>query len=899
VSELPNGTVTFLFSDVEGSTHLLERDVAEAGRSLARHHEIMAEETARHRGVIFETVGDAVYVAFARPSDAIAAARDVQRSLAAEDWGPIGRIAVRIAIHTGQVERRGDHYFGPALFRAARLQSLGWGEQTLLSDIAARLVSEGLPDGATLRDLGTHRLKDLAEPEHVFQLVNPELRADFPPLRTLDSRLHNLPVVASTFIGREVEIEQVSELLARHRLVTLTGAGGIGKTRLALEVAAAVVDRFPDGVTFVDLASLRDPGLALASVAAAQGLRERAGEPIASTLIDHLAGRQQLLVLDNLEQILPAVARDVAQLLVGAPKVRVLATSRAPLRVRGEQEYPVAGLDAATALLAERASEVRPDLLADARATPIIAEICEALEGLPLAIELAASWLRLFGLDELRARLLARDAASLGMLRRAGADAPARQRTMRDTISWSVDLLSPEQKAAFRRLAVFAGSFELSAAEALLADVVSDPVSALEALADQALLVTTDAASGRQLRMLVPIREHAQEQLATAGEVDSARAAHASWVAAMAEAAQASSRGEQHGIALDRIAAYLDDVRAALHWSFGASGDADLGLRIAIGVARYWDERAATEGIDWLERASAVPDMAPEAKVQLARRLGWVHARHGDTEAARKDFEELLRLGTELQDRESVDSALSNLAYLALFRGQLADARQYLEKVSTSGGAHSDFAKAILEREWGRLEAECGDFAAAMTHFRRSESHAVESGDRGVLAATLHDRAMAALWAGDLPAAAADTAEAARLAREVGFKGVLAPALTHQAVSAARQGDLPAARAAVAEALVEFEALGGAEWLEDLFDAAAWVVMRAGQASGAATLLGAAAARWAVIEPDVRPSDRRWHEALQRKIQSAAPADWAEAEAAGERMSPSKAIRFGRELIKP
>jgi len=351
----------------------------------------------------------------------------VQRALAAEDWGPIGLLAIRIAVHSGQVERRGDHYFGPALFRTARLQSLAWGEQTLLSEVAAELASDGLPEGASLRDLGTHRLKDLSEPKHVFQLIHPDLRNEFPPVKSLDPQLHNLPVQATTFLGREAEIAEVTRLLESHRLVSLVGPGGIGKTRLALQVAAETASGFADGVAFVDLAPLREPELVSASVATALGLTERPGEPITDTLAHHLAAREQLLLLDNLEQLLPEAGRQVAHLLSTAPNLRVLDTTRAPLHVRGETEYPVPGLPAgsagdadalsspAVALFLERARDVRPDVVADPSTVRLVTDVCRHLDGLPLAIELAAARLRLFGLEDLRDRLSSADATSGGL----------------------------------------------------------------------------------------------------------------------------------------------------------------------------------------------------------------------------------------------------------------------------------------------------------------------------------------------------------------------------------------------------------------------------------------------------------------------------------------------------
>ena len=895
---LPEGTVTFLFSDIEGSTQLLERFPDRMGDALAVHHELFERIVAKHRGAIFETVGDAVYAAFARASDAVASALDLQRALSAEDWGSVGRVAVRIAVHTGEVERRGTHYYGPALFRTARIQSLAWGEQTLLSEATARLVSDALPDGATLRDRGLHRLKDLGEPERVHQLVHPDVRDKFPPLKSLDARRHNLPIVASSFIGRDAELREVSALLGSHRLVTLTGPGGSGKTRLALQAAANAMPAFADGVTFVDLASVLDVEHAMGAIGAALGLRQRADEPIDATILAHLADQELLLVLDNLEQIRPHPGPQVATLVAAAPRTRVLATSRGPLRVRGEQEFPVGKLDAAATLFRGRAAEVRPDLAVRDEDAALVDEVCAALDGLPLAIELAAARMRMFDLPELRDRLTSGEGGRLRLLTEAGTDAPERQRTMREAIAWSVDLLSPTQRTAFGRLSVFAGAFEPAAGETVISDVGDDPLAILDALVHQALLVPIQHAQGRRVRMLEPIREYAAEVLASSGEIDAARAAHARWVISLTEAAAAAHRGPQIGVAFDRVASYIDDVRGALGWAF-EGGDADIGIRIAIAMGPYWDGRDASEGVTWLERAVGLPALEPATRLQLIRPLGWVHRRRGDHAAAQSEFTELVRLGRLLGERDSVASGLSNLADIALFDGRLADARRHLDELDRAGGEESGWALAIFQRMRGQLEAGLGNVEPSEEHFRRSEEAARASGDPSNVAATLHDRGVAAIWSGDLEVANGHLAEAERLAREVGFMGTLGPALAHLTVVAARRRNVESARAAAGEALQVYESLGGVEYLEELLGVAAWIAVESGRVEAAATLVGAASARWDRIEPGARPSDRAWHADLADRAREAAGKAWPEAYARGRQMLVTEALRLARSAVVP
>ncbi|MBA3689539.1 MAG: adenylate/guanylate cyclase domain-containing protein, partial [Chloroflexi bacterium] len=597
---LPAGTVTFLFSDVEGSTQLLERHGEMMGEALSRHHDLFEQVVEQHQGAIFETVGDAVYAAFARPQDAVAAALNAHRALAAEDWGPIGRIAVRIAVHTGAVERRGDHYFGPALFRCARLQVLGYGEQTLLSGVTARLVGDALPQGASLRDLGRHRLKDLGEPEQVHQLVHADLRGDFPALKSLDTHPHNLPLALSSFIGREKELHALDELLDAQRLVTLIGPGGIGKTRLALQVAAEQIERHPDGVFLVDLAPLRDAALVAGTISSTLGLLEQAGQSISTTLHEHLKSRRLLLVLDNVEQLLPMAAPAVADLLATGAGLHILATSRAPLRLRGEHEYRVPPLGAgepdqleatpppAVALFLERARAVRSDLVVDAKTGPLIADICERLDGLPLAIELAAARLRLLSLPALRERLAQR----LPLLTAGSRDSPERQQTLRATIAWSEELLTPPQQRLFARLGAFVGTFSLEGVE-LVSAADSDGVvlDELSSLVEHSLVRHVDDPTGApRYTMLETIREYAFERLEAYGEAADIRDRLAAYLVNLAEITEPRLTTAEQTEALRQLDLELDDVRAALSW-LRVRGDVQQLGRLAAALARYCTHR--------------------------------------------------------------------------------------------------------------------------------------------------------------------------------------------------------------------------------------------------------------------------------------------------------------------
>jgi predicted ATPase/class 3 adenylate cyclase len=686
---LPEGTVTFLFSDVEGSTALLETHGAVMGSALASHHELFEAAVGRHDGVIFETVGDAVYAAFARPADAVSAAVDVQRELLAHDWGPIGTLRVRIACHSGHVERRGSHYFGPALFRASRLQALAHGGQVLVSGVTARLVDDP-PAGVELRDLGLHRLKDLGEPEQVFEVTHPDLPGAHPPIAGLDAHRHNLPIQLSSFVGRQDELASIAESLAEHRLVTLIGPPGIGKSRLALQVAADRLGEFEDGAFVVDLAAAGDAEAMIGAIAASVQAQPHPRAPMLATLCQHLADRRLLLILDNVEHLLPSGADVVAELLTRAPEVRVLATSRAPIRLRGEHEFLVPPLGAGTpdrfdpalpdavALFVERARSIRPDLEVDATTGPAIADICRRLDGLPLAIELAAARMRMFSLDSLRERLTNR----LALLAGGARDLPERQRTLRSAIAWSEELLEPAERAVFVRLGVLVGGFSLDAAEAVAADgeVGEQLLDALDHLVEQSLVRRVDwIGPDPRYELLQTVREYALERLAAGGDDEVVRDRHLAYFVGMTEAAYA-----QLPASASRWLPLLDveqaNIRAALEWSEDRDPRANAALAGAI--ATHWYGRGLLGELR--QRLATALRAHPERDRIRARAL--VHAadialRAGGSgrEQAAGWVSEALEISRENGDRRSEALALELSGQAHNFAGRDAEARAALE----------------------------------------------------------------------------------------------------------------------------------------------------------------------------------------------------------------------------
>ena len=806
MAELPEGTVTFLFSDVEGSTQLLEQHGALAGDALARHHALFEELVERHGGAIFETVGDAVYAAFASPAQAVAAALEVQRALAAEDWGPIGRLAVRISIHTGEVERRGDHYFGSALFRAARLQAVGYGEQAVLSGVTARLVEDRLPDGASLRDLGRHRLKDLAEPEQVHQLVHPDLRADFPPPRSLDARPHNLPLQLSSFVGREREIAQVGQLLESKRLVTLLGPGGIGKTRLALQVAAECLEHHPDGAFFVDLSPARGPDDVLATVASALGLRQLPSRSLGETITGHLRERAMLLVLDNLEQLLPAVVPLFASWLSTAPETRLLATSRAPLRIRGEHEYQVEPLAAgmssdrpgdAVELFRQRAGAAGVDIPADSRAEQMVIDICARLDGLPLAIELAVPRLRLFTLPELRERLAQR----MPLLTGGARDLPERQRTLRATVEWSEQLLPDGERRLFARLAVFAGGFSLEAAEAVAGDADVEVSAGVAGLLEQSLLRRATVADTARYTMLETVREYARERL-TGSESEAVHLRHAEHFVALAERAAADLASPDQGAWLDALHMDRFNLAAAIEWAVSARR-ADLAVRMVAPIARYWTYRGSIDEAARLARlaAEAPGDVPPAQRAAGLRAAGRLVADAGDGEAGFTLLQEALVQARLSKDPQEKVETLLRLAEMLTERRDWHGAHRTLEEARDGLTGQGPRHHAGYWWCLGLVQLAEGDARNSRDSFGTAIDQAVIAGDRLLQGVAGYYRGIASLHAGDLDGARSDLETSLQTAKDFKDRFGILWAQASLAVAAVWHGDLPAAARSIEDVL--------------------------------------------------------------------------------------------------
>ena len=677
--DLPSGTVTFLFTDIEGSTALWERDREAMRAAVDRQLTILHSLITAHHGVLYKRIGDASQAAFASAEDALRAAVAAQRALLQETWtDPPGPLRVRMALHAGEAapDERGDYLAAP-LNRLSRLLAIGHGGQILLTQAVQQLTRGALPAGVELRDVGEHRLRDLLEPEHVVQILHPDLPAEFPPLQSLEDRPHNLPRQPTPFLGREREITQIAALLRRDdvQLVTLTGPGGIGKTRLSLQVALQLLESFPDGVFLIELAPLVEPSLVPAAIAVELGVREEKERSLLTSLRAFLTHRTLLLVLDNVEHLLDA-APMFSESLAEAPGVKILATSRTSLHLRAEHEFPVPPFavpdpallpsvevifqSEAVRFFVERAVAARPDFAITTDNAPVIATICHRLDGLPLAIELAAARIKLLPAAALLARLERR----LPLLTGGPRDLPQRQQTLRDAIAWSHDLLPASEQTLFRRLAVFAGGCTLEAAEAVAnPDGELDLLEGLAALVDASLLRQIEVGGEARFTMLETIREFGLEHLERSGQVNEVAHRHAAYYLAFAERTRADTLLGDPDAALDRLTPDHDNLRAAFDWLCDA-GAADETMRLAAAYAPYWYARDhVREGWDRLHRALAMAGTPMTmAKGHVLNSLGSMAIRIGNLPAASKYGQEALAIWETVGDPRGRNSALFVLA---------------------------------------------------------------------------------------------------------------------------------------------------------------------------------------------------------------------------------------------
>ncbi len=955
-SALPTGTVTFLFSDIEGSTHLLQQLGERYTQSLELQREVLRAAFAAHGGVEVDTQGDSFFVAFARAPDAVAAAADGQRALAGAAWPAGLAVRVRMGVHTGTPQLvggdSGEDYVGLDVHRAARIAASGHGGQVLLSAATHALVEHMLPAGTSLRDLGEHRLKDLQRPERIFQLILDGLPADFPPLKTLDRRTHNLPVQSTALMGREEVVAAIVALLRREdvRLVTITGPGGVGKTRTGLQVAAELSDAFADGVWFVRLSRLTDSALVLPTIAQTLDLRESGGESLGGLARAYLRDKQLLLLLDNFEQVVDA-APEVAELLEDSPQLKVLVTSRIPLHLRGEHEYPVPPLAlperrhlpppdrltqyAAVALFVERAQSARPDFQLTNETAPAVAEICARLDGLPLAIELAASRVKLLPPPALLARLSSR----LNLLVGGARDLEVRQQTLRNAIAWSEGLLTPVERALFRRLAVFVGGGALDAIETVCAapqeavpsgQMDLDVLDGLGSLVDQSLvqrrgedLAGSESTKGGEphFGMLQVIREYALERLEASGEAEALRAAHAAYFVGLAERAEPQLQGPEVGVWLDRLEREQDNLRAALAWA-RERGEREIGLRLAGALFRFWYTRGYySEGRSVLEALLATTDTGATAgslsprtdaptngeiekglskhEAPAAVRAKALHAAgalaymQGDYAAAVARTEAAAALAREAGDLRMAAYALNALGNAVYDQGGLERAASHYEQsLSLFREVGDRRGMAMVLYNLGDAALESGNLEQAAKVIEESLELARVAGDPALGVWALADFGLLSYYRGDLDAAVRALAEAIGGARALSDRLATATSLIGLGLVARRRGEPERALALGREALTLLREMGKPNGIALAFGLLATAMAAAGRAEAAARLLGVSVAlrdKLSILQPAYEREDTE--QALAPARAALGEAAWAAAFAAGRALSLEDAVR--------
>jgi predicted ATPase/class 3 adenylate cyclase len=868
----PSAVITLLFTDIEGSTQLWDQAPERMQPALARHDALARAAVAGHRGTVVKMTGDGLYAAFDDSLDALAATLALQQVLADPEATNGVTLRVRCGLHAGTIERRDNEYYGSVVNRTARIMEAAHGGQIILSQAVADRVAGRLPQEVSLRDLGSVRLRDLSRAERVYQMVHPQLRQDFPALRSLEATPNNLPQQVSSFIGREHVLAEVKGLLGNTRLLTLLGVGGLGKTRLSLQVGADVMDDYPDGVWFVELAPLADARLVPQAVASALGVKEEPGRPVQEALVKHIHDRQLLLILDNCEHLSQACAELAKALLQAGPQVKVLASSRESLHVAGETTFPVPPLSVpqlhrsmtvaalkqyeAVRLFSDRAVAAQPVFQVTDQNATAVAEICHRLDGIPLALELAAARVRTLPVEAIAARLSDRFRLLTGGYRTS----LPRQQTLRACIDWSYDLLSATEQALLRRLAVFAGGWTLEAAEKVGADgevETRDVLDLLTHLGEKSLVQL--AAEGARYRLLETVRQYAKERLNAADEKTQTRTRHLAFYLELAEEAMPHLMGPEQGAWLSQLDVERENVLAAHTWCDRAERGAEFGLRLLCAGRVYW----ITRGLGALgQRMTAEALGRPRAMernllrcraLDAAGYLGYFMGRYGEAQAYE---EESLAIAREIGDKDQIVAALTLLGAVSLAQENRSAARGHLEE------------SLVLARELGdtlRLEQ-------ALTVL--AELHRIE---------------------GDLDAAEPLYEEALALNRQQGAGSNIAVNLLNVAMVAIGRGSGDRARRILLEAVAIADKIGSKPAGRAALDVAAGLAALLVEWERAARLYGAAQAQ--LEETGIRreTADEAFLAPLIAKVREAlGEAAFVVAEAGGRALSYEEAMAEAR-----
>jgi predicted ATPase/class 3 adenylate cyclase len=925
--DLPDGIITFLFTDIEGSTRLWEHDPEVMRESLIRHDQFIESIIHQHGGILVKPrgEGDSHFAVFARATEAVTTAVILQQLLVTEFWYADNPLKVRIALHTGEADLRDNDYYGTVVNRCARLRSIGHGGQILLSQATYELVRDDLPADVTLRYMGTHRLRDLQRPERVFQLLHPNLPAEFPPLRSLNTIPNNLPQQLTSFVGREHEMKEVIQLLKTTRLLTLTGTGGCGKTRLALQVSAELLENYPDGVWFIDLAPITDPNLIPQAVAKVLSVKEEAGRPLPDTLLDFLKNKTTLLVFDNYEHLI--VARGLLAVLLqnSNPTLQVLTTSREILSIVGEVVWRVPSLSTpslnhlpplesltqyeAVRLFIERAMLARPSFTVTNANAPAVAQICQRLDGIPLAIELAAARVRILSVEQINQRLNER----FRLLTGGSRNLLPRQQTLRALIDWGYNLLTVTEQQLFRRLSVFLGGWTLEAVETICTGDGIDELEVLDllaALVDKSLVVMEEGEENRlRYRLLETLRQYGQEKLLAANEATEYERRYRSYFTNLVETAEPHLQGADAGFWLEQLDLEHNNLRSALN-GYDSQNEAAAEVRLVISLAKFWILRGHwAEGRQWLEKVlkKALTKTAADRSTVLSE-LGDIAIRQGDYATARSVYEECLQIQRQLADQSGIAKHLFNVGTVALCQGDYVVARSFYEEslqiqrqlvdqpgignlLFTLGIiaenqndfelAHSLYQESLerlqvsgdqyftsyLLNSFGSLAEKQGDFETAQTFYQQSLEIRQQLGDRQGLAYSFSSFGTLAEKQGNYEIAQSRFQDALQIQRELGDQYGIALSLRNLGSVAERQNDLDRARAFYMESLQICQALqeklGLAACLEGLAR-----VLSTSHFEQAAQLFGAAATLREALSCPIFPLERDRHRQAVSTLQT-------------------------------
>lgn len=893
MTSLPSGTVTFLFTDIEDSTSLWERHPEAMNSAVARHYGILRQAIQANHGHIVKTTGDGCHAAFERAVDAIRTTIQAQYEFQISESleNPEVSIHVRMGVHTGEAELREGDYYGQALNRAARIMSAGSGGQILLSEVTAQVAGEHLPADVSLLDLGEHHLRGLLRSEHIFQLVAPKLQREFPPLKSIARKTNNLPAHLTSFIGREREMHAAAALLASSRLLTLIGPGGTGKTRLSLQLAFEKLTDFKDGAWIVELAPISNPANILSSIVGVFDLREVREVSLLDILLDYLRARELLLILDNCEHLVEASAQVADQLLQECPHLKIIASSREALGIVGETVFRVPSLkdEEATRLFVDRAAKVEPRFHLTGENASFVAQICSRLDGIPLAIELAAARVKLFTPEQIAQRLDDR----FKLLTGGSRTALPRQQTLRALIDWSYQSLNETEQRSLRRLSVFSGGWTFEGAEAVLGE--ADAMDGLMGLVNKSLVNVEGEGHGSRYRFLETIRQYAMEKLLESGEAVEARDHHLDFMLQIAELAEQRMFGSESLEWLDQMEVEHDNLRAALEWA--AAAQIEKAVRLALAIGGYWTSRDYnSEARDWcriiLERSEPLTGMEAD-RAKLYALWGWSAITTGNHKEGRAVSQTGLELARRVDDPQSIARLLIVQGLSLTFIGDFSVALESLEEsiaITRRDKLNGELAMALTAHSqaayYGRK-----DFSVIRDQLQEATKLAGEAGFQWASSMSKYGLGIMAGRLGNLETARAYMNESAELAARFGNRRIGFSSRSELAHLLRENGLLDEAQEIYGEVIPGWRELGHRAAIAHELECIAFILKRRGEPERAATLLGAAEALREVIDTDMTNVERvEYEKELSALRAGMAETDFQKAWSRGRELTMDEAI---------